>query len=109
MAMSVPEVGKIITGDAYRDAIHVCVAPVRAYGLILPGEKIGILPNGLAAPSDLFEKEEDIVGVADPFLKDTIRDGERFYVFLRPGVVEHLRHSWTAPHFKAKVPGAAND
>lgn len=112
MAMSVPEVGKIITGDAYRDAVHIAVYPVEAACPIRPGQHVRLTPSGTAtwvALEDVNGMESEVVGVADPFLREIIQRGQRFYIFVRPGIIEHLRHAWRSNHFKAKVPGAAND
>jgi hypothetical protein len=110
MPMSVPNVGEIISGVAFRDCIHVAVYPVEAACPIRPGSHVRLTPSGTAtwvAPEDADGK--DVVGVADPFLREMIERGQRFYIFVRPGIIEHLRHSWRSSYFKAKAPVAANE
>ncbi len=100
MAMSVPEVGKLIDGDAYRDAIHVAVAPVEAGEDLVPGDHVG-LHEGKA-----YLRGELAVGVVDPFLKAGVRKGERFWLFVYPNSITHLRHAWTHPSFTSRIPNA---
>jgi hypothetical protein len=83
------EIGKIIQGEAHRDAIHVAVAPVTAQTRILPGQLVD-KDGGMGGRA---------IGIADPFLPRAIESGERFYIFLFPGSVTSLRHEWTHPDF----------
>ncbi len=94
-----PKIGKLIEGHAYRDAIHVAIAPVEAAERLSPGDHVALDDSGRA----LWTVERG-VGIVDPFLLGDVREGERFYVFLYPGSVTGIRHAWTHPAFKAKVP-----
>ncbi len=100
MAMSVPEVGKLIEADACRDAIHVAVAPVEAGDDLMPGDHVGLY-EGKACRRDGLA-----VGVVDPFLKAPVKAGERFWLFVYPNAITHLRHAWTHPSFTSRIPNA---
>jgi hypothetical protein len=67
----VPELGKIIEGEAYRDAVHIAVAPAVAGESLRPGERIGFVGSdtGVAwrqAGCDMHGAKA--VGIVDPFL-----------------------------------------
>ncbi len=85
--------GKIITGDAQKDAIHVAVAPVIAHELLSPGQHVGIFKERASM------KASTKVGIVDPFLDRTVEEGERFWLFLYPNTVVGLRHEWYHPAF----------
>lgn len=88
-------IGKLIVGDAQRDAIHVAIAPVVAAADLLPGRHVGIDVDGKASTA------EPHLGIVDPFLGVGPKAGERFYLFLYPNTVTSLRHEWTHPAFAA--------
>lgn len=97
-------IGKIIVTPQKRDAVHVSVAPVVAWKEITPGENIGL-------------KEGDKpIGIADPFLKKTVKKDQIFWMFLYWNTVENLRHEWDHPAFKSNeqitaqnISGAQNE
>ncbi len=101
MAMSVPEVGNLIEGDAYRDAIHVAVAPVKAGQDLKAGDSVRIDKKDQTA---IVCNARDRVGVVDPFLMTTVSKGERFWLFMTPNTVTNLRHAWTHTAFSNKIP-----
>lgn len=81
-------IGKPITSEQHRDAIHVAVAPVRAAHILKPGDHVG-----------LNEKQEAVtfakpIGIVDPFLMETVQQGNQFWLFLYPGSITSLRHEW---------------
>lgn len=81
--------GTIIT-EGGRDAIHLAVEPVVAGEPLEPGEDIGI-ENGVAwGKSDHIKK----VGIVDPFLKDRVKTGEKFWLIVYPRQITSLRHVW---------------
>lgn len=109
-----PQLGKIIEGEAFRDCIHVAVVPLIANELIAPGWHFGLTESGEAARvmevSDCRPWEKPIVGIGivDPFLRQIVKKGERFYGILYPGTVTGMRHVFSHPAFRAKVPSIAH-
>jgi hypothetical protein len=95
-----PKVGELVTGEVFRDAIHVAVAPVEAGGLLSPGQHVRLI-EGVAYFT--LSNDERAIGVVDPFLKVKVEKGERFYLFLYPNTVTSLRHAWAHPAFKVKI------
>lgn len=89
--------GKIITAEQHRDAIHVAVAPVVACGNLEPGEHVGVI-GGKAS------RDEKPIGIVDPFLTECVRAGQAFWLFLYPGSITSLRHDWAHPSFAAEAP-----
>lgn len=92
------EIGKIITTERHRDAIHIAVAPMRAAEKLNPGQHVGILPDGrvgIAAKS---------IGIVDPFLTDCVEPDEQFWLFMYPNTITSLRHEWAHPAFTAQAP-----
>ncbi len=95
-----PTIGKILTEEMQRDAVHFAVAPVIAgEGMLMPGMHIGINADGTAG--SLCK----LIGIVDPFLKGQVNRGERFWMFLYPQTITSLRHEWTHPAFgKENIP-----
>lgn len=87
--------GKILTTEEHRDAIHIAVAPVTASATLSPGDRIGFMSDGTVDST-----AEVIIGIVDPFLTRRVSKGERFYLFLFPNTITSLRHDWTHPAFE---------
>lgn len=98
-----PKLGHLITGPAGRDAVHTPIAPVEAAELLFPGEHVGLDQDGRASRSAAH------IGYVDPELPrngvQKVWAGQRFYLCLFQGTVTSLRHVFTHPAFKPKVPG----
>lgn len=86
-------IGKLITEERGRDAIHVAVAPVTAACVLEVGTHVSIDSDGKACLGS------HPIGIVDPFLKRSVKTGERFYLFLYPGSITSLRHEWIHPAF----------
>lgn len=82
--------GKIIDGDAARDAVHIAVAPVIAGESLVPGEHVVLDISGRAVHSSAASS----IGIVDPFLGGLLQRGQRFWLFMNPGSTEQLRHDW---------------
>ena len=96
--MSEANLGKLIDETAQRDAIHVAIAPVVAAEWLETGEHVGLLPDGRAS------KRSRRIGVVDPFLRESVAPGQRFYMVLYPKTITSLRHDWTHPDFDGPRP-----
>ena len=89
--------GKLITGDQVRDAVHIAVAPVTAADTLMPGQHVGLDSDGRAGASD------KPIGCVDPYLRTPVREGQRCWLFLYPGSITALRHEWSHPAFGAEA------
>ncbi len=85
--------GTIIDETASRDAIHLAVEPVIAGELLHPGQKV-FASKGIAIIATKYA-----LGIVDPFLKQDVLPGQRFWLVVNPGQITSLRHVWTHPHF----------
>jgi hypothetical protein len=92
--MSDVPLGKIITGEAHRDAIHIAIAPVTAAVMLYPAQEVRLLTDG-----QRVDGGTPSVGIVDPFLRGPVFEGQRFYVFLHPQTVTGMRHHWQHPAF----------
>lgn len=96
--------GTIIDETAGRDAIHLAVEPVIAGQDLKPGMDIGIR-DGQAFKFMVNEKSPvKLVGIVDPFLKDTVKRGQRFWLIVYPRTITSLRHVWEHPLFPSPTP-----
>jgi hypothetical protein len=84
--------GTIIGPNERRDAIHIAVEPVIAKRHLRPGDHV-------RADGDLAVVESEGVGIVDPFLLNTVKPGERFWLLIYPRQIHSLRHVWTHPAF----------
>ena len=85
--------GTVIDDTQKRDAIHLAVLPMVAGQRLHAGQDIGI-KNDVAMTT---AKEK--LGIVDPFLKEPVQKGERFWMVLYPRMVTSLRHVWSHPAF----------
>lgn len=102
MAENVPRLGRLITGPAERDAVHIAVVPAMAGIHMTPGTHVGVCAGEpmIAAPSGKYIS--DYVGIVDPFLKENLKKGDMFYIYLYPGTVISLRHHYRHPVLDAE-------
>lgn len=89
-----PELGKLITDDQERDAVHIAIYPSIAGMKLYPSQSVYILDekavHGTVNP----------IGIVDPFLKEPVYIDQKFWIFLYPNTITSLRHDWTHPSFK---------
>jgi hypothetical protein len=99
MSGNSPELGKLITTDAARDAIHVAVAPAIAAETLYPGQRVGQTDAGTVGDVPI----ERTIGIVDPFLTHGVPAGQRFWLLLFPGTITGMRHEWEHPLFTGKA------
>lgn len=92
------KLGKLITDEQERDAVHIAVVPVEAGCELKPGYHVGIDATGKAYYG--ITTQSGNIGIVDPFLKGIVPAGKVFWLFLYPGSITSLRHDWTHPAFK---------
>lgn len=90
-----PKLGGLAPLDAQRDAVHVAVVPCVAGCELAIGQPVGLNADKEAMPATRGRA----IGVVDPFLAWPVEAGQRFWLFLKPGTVSNLRHSWSHPLF----------
>lgn len=90
--MSIETLGKLISENERRDAIHVAIAPVLATEKLFPGQPISVVKGESSSA-------EPHIGIVDPFLKGGVFPGQRFWLFLYPNTVTGMRHHWSHPAF----------
>ncbi len=86
--------GKLLTEDLPRDAIHIAVAPVVADAHMHPGQRIGFTVEPLVSTH-----AQELIGIVDPYLEGPVYKGQKFWMFLYPGSITSLAHHWTHPAF----------
>jgi len=99
---AVETMGTLLPDDVGgRDAVHVAVVSVRAGCYLHPGQTVTFVDPPVAGKEPVVteEYEEQSVGIVDPFLKDSVNRGERFWLYLYPRTITSLRHNWTHPAF----------
>ncbi len=89
-------IGQLIEVPQDRDAIHIAVAPVVAAEKLSAGDHVGLLPDGTCGEVDVP------IGIVDPFLKKSVKAGQKFWLFLYPNTITSLNHVWTHPAFEAQ-------
>ena len=102
MSDTLGKLGRVITGTAERDAIHIAVAPVIAGERLSPGFHVCMIGD------EAFAAGRDLVGIVDPFLLVDVEPGQRFWLYLYPGSITSLRHEWTHPAFPTTSPSEVN-
>lgn len=96
--MSDLKLGEIITTPQHRDAVHVAIAPVKAGEMLHSGQRVCFASEAYNIAVALFG-ERKAIGIVDPFLQQSVREGQTFWLFLFPGTITALRHEWTHPAF----------
>lgn len=89
MKDAVATMGTILTDEEGRDAVHIAVIAVVAQQRLYPGQNID--KNG--------STDGELIGIVDPFLKERISIGQKFWLFLYPRTITSLRHVWEHPAF----------
>jgi hypothetical protein len=98
-------IGSIINEPQQRDAVHMAIVPVTAMERLYPGTHVGIVQTGEVPKdsdgivADALDHGLKGIGIVDPFLRNPVQKGERFWLFLYPGSIISLRHDWEHPSF----------
>ncbi len=90
--MSEVRLGTIPEYHQKRDAVHVAIIPVTCDDDLEPGQHVGIEYDDVV--SSTAKKK---IGIVDPFLRDTVEAGVKFWLCLYPNTVKSLRHDWEHP------------
>lgn len=99
--MSHPTPGVLIDANQAKDAIHIAIAPVIATEPLKPGQHIGFVEAGCVQKVGKAGPKALPIGIVDPFLKEPVSVGDRFWMFIYPNTIQGLRHDWTHPSFHA--------
>ena len=92
------ELGKLLGPDDKRDAIHIAVAPMICdCPKLMPGQHVGLIDDAKAGP------DAKHIGIVDPFLREPVLFGQRFWMFLYPNTITSLRHDWSHPAWETDV------
>jgi len=86
-----------------RDAIHLAVNPTEAAQTLLPGGHVKLDADGRAVRADIGKG----LGIVDPFLEDTVKAGDWFWLVVYPRQITSLHHVWEHPDFPAADNSAA--
>jgi len=78
-----------------RDAVHVACIAVTAKVSMHPGTDVGADGDPKSKP----------VGIVDPFLKEAVPTGSRFWLYLYPRTITGLNHHWSHPDFPEEKKG----
>ena len=68
-------IGKLIAGDAAKDAIHIATIPLVALETLSPGQHISINQNLEASSANKH------IAIVDPFLNKPVLAGQKFWGF----------------------------
>lgn len=102
--MEGPKLGQLCDETSRRDAVHFAIAPVEAgVRTLKPGDHVYLSErDGKAYHAD---ENAPGIGIVDPFLKEGPDRGQTFWLMLYPGTITSLRHVFTHPSFKIRIPG----
>ena len=75
-----------------RDAFHIPAIQVKSKFFLNPGEPVSFIDKESVIPCDLQNRQ----GVVDIFLHNPVKPGKQFWVFLVPGIVTGITHTFHA-------------
>jgi hypothetical protein len=98
------KLGQLLGPEAGRDAVHVAIAPVVAAEVLQPGQRIEFAEDGDYEKVKGSRQHYEGLGIVDPFLRNPVQVGQRFYIWLTPNTIKSLRHVWVHPAFPLEKP-----
>ena len=105
MAEKPPRIGELITKREERDAIHVAVMPVLAREYLKAGEHIGVYYEPEYDEYLASKSAPSKIGIVDPYLTVSVKEGDRFWLFIYPNTITSLKHNWTHPDLQNNSSG----
>jgi hypothetical protein len=96
--------GKLVQGEPERDAVHIAVVAVVADGVLSAGMRVGFKDGGKVG-----RLPQEVIGIVDPFLTETVYPDDKFWMFLLPNTITSLKHNWTHPAFEGERPKSTVD
>ena len=106
--MAESKLGQLATDEKNRDAVHVAVIPAVLVSDGHPSMAVAIFGNYAMAA----DKDNQAVGIVDPFLRGVIQKGTKVWILMYPNTVNNLRHDWDHPAIpepKAEEPELEDD
>jgi len=76
-----------------KDATHIALIPCEAAERLLPGQHVSLFRG------KIYTEKGKKVGVVDPYLREPVEKGERFWLFLYQHSIIGLRHEYEHPDF----------
>lgn len=105
MKDAVATMGDILPDDAGgRDAVHVAVFSAVSEERLFPGQDVAL--GSLEGRDATVRSVGEHIGIVDPFVKQPVPAGARFWVYLYPRSITGLSHRWMHPAFEGNS-GAA--
>jgi hypothetical protein len=100
MKDAVATMGNVLPDDAGgRDAVHVAVFSAISANRLIPGQGVAVVEHGERDAK--VSPAGEHVGIVDPFLRNSVTPGLRFWVYLYPRTITALAHRWSHPAFEA--------
>ena len=99
-------IGQLLTGTEQRDCVHVAIMPVVLDSdYAEAGQPLRLVYGTKNRVRHAHSIDETAcIGVADPFMRRPIKNGQSFWVFLKPGSITGLRHDWVCPAIDQQPP-----
>lgn len=98
-------IGTKLKGDEKRDAVHFAILPViiddeYAYA----GNNVEFTVGSTEKVRTCHRHGNPGLGIIDPFLQESLRMGDRCWLFLHPNSVQGMRHEWFHPDIDDPAP-----
>lgn len=101
--------GKIISPNEKRDAIHLAVEPATAKYKLQPNTDVGVEITDGKMYGVAWSPGVELVGKVDPFLERAVEPGEMFWLVVYPRQITSLRHVWAHPSFPTAEEAEADE